>query len=125
MLPESRLPVNRIVIWLAYQLRFMANLPFNLFDILLVVVLAAGLVHGRKHGVSLELPAMIKWLTLALICAFLYGPAGTLLSAAGDFDLLPCYVAAYLALALMMFLLFSIVERRLMPRLAGSDFFGR
>jgi len=103
----------------------MSNLPFNLFDILLVVVLVAGLVHGRKHGVSLELPGMIKWVSVLLICAAIYGPAGALMAAAGEFDLLPCYVAAYLASALLMFLLFSILERRLLPRLMGSDFFGR
>ena len=103
----------------------MSTLPFNLFDILLVAVLVAGLVHGRKHGISIELPGMIKWVTLLLVCAAIYGPAGGLIAGFGEFDLLPCYVTAYLAMALLMFLLFSILERRLLPRLQGSDFFGR
>jgi uncharacterized membrane protein required for colicin V production len=102
-----------------------STLPFNLFDILLVVVLVAGLVHGRKHGISLELPSMIKWVCLVLVCAFVYGPAGNLISAAGEFDLLPCYLTAYLGVALLLFLLFSILERRLISRLTGSDIFGR
>jgi hypothetical protein len=103
----------------------MSPLPFNLFDILLVVVLVAGLVHGRKNGVSIELPGMIKWVTLMLVCAAVYGPAGGLIAGFGEFDLLPCYLSAYLAAALLMFLLFSILERRLLPRLQESDFFGR
>jgi len=68
---------------------------------------------------------MLKWLALVLICAFAYGPAGNLISAAGEFDLLPCYLTAYLGVALLLFLLFSILERRLISRLTGSDIFGR
>jgi uncharacterized membrane protein required for colicin V production len=103
----------------------MSSLPFNLFDILLVVMLVAGLVRGRRHGISLELPGMIKWVSLMLVCAAFYGPAGGLIAGFGEFDLLPCYLSAYLGAALLMFLLFSILERRLLPRLQESDFFGR
>src|SRR5437016_6066293 len=103
----------------------MANPPFNLFDVLLVVVLVAGIVHGRKHGVTLELLSMAKWLTLLLICAVAYGPAGSLISSAGIFDLLSCYLFAYLGLALVVLLLFSILERRWVPKLTCSDIFGR
>jgi uncharacterized membrane protein required for colicin V production len=103
----------------------MANLPFNLFDILLVIILVAGIIQGRKHGISLELLGMTKWLTLVLVCAALYGPAGNLISWVGDFDLLSCYLFAYMAVALLLFLLFSIVERRVVPKLTGSDIFGR
>ena len=103
----------------------MSTLPFNLFDILLVVVLAAGVIRGRRHGISLELPGMIKWVCLMLVCAVVYKPAGLLISGVGDFDLLPCFLSAYLGVALLMFLLFSILERRLLPRLMENDFFGR
>jgi uncharacterized membrane protein required for colicin V production len=103
----------------------MSTLPFNLFDILLVVVMAAGVVRGRRIGISQELPGMIKWVCLMLVCAIVYKPAGLLVSAFGEFDLLPCYLSAYLGLALLMFLLFSILERRLLPRLMENDFFGR
>jgi hypothetical protein len=103
----------------------MANPPFNLFDVLLAVVLIAGIVQGRKHGVSLELLSMAKWLILMLVCAAAYGPAGTLISVTGTFDLLSCYLFAYLGLALLIFLLFSILERRWLPKLTGSDIFGR
>lgn len=107
------------------NLRAMANPPFNLFDVLLAFVLVAGVIQGRKHGVSLELLSMAKWLTLVLVCAAVYNPAGSLISAAGAFDLLSCYLVAYLGVALLIFLAFSILERRLVPRLTGSDIFGR
>lgn len=103
----------------------MATPPFNLFDVLFIVVLVGGIVHGRKHGVSLEVLSMSKWVALVLVCAFVYRPAGALISATGLFDLLTCYLFAYLGAALVIFLVFSILERRLAPRLVGSDIFGR
>jgi hypothetical protein len=103
----------------------MANPPFNLFDVLLAIVLVGGIVHGRKHGVSLELLGMAKWLTLLVGCAVVYGPLGSLAAGTGFFDLLSCYLFAYLGAALLIFFLFSLLERRLEPKLTGSDIFGR
>jgi hypothetical protein len=103
----------------------MANPPFNLFDILLVIVLVGGIIHGRKHGVCLEVLSMAKWLTLVLVCAVVYRPVGALVAAADFFDLLSCYLLAYLGAALVVFLGFSVLERRLAPKLTGSDIFGR
>jgi hypothetical protein len=103
----------------------MANLPFNLFDILLVLLLVAGIIQGRKHGVSLELLTAGKWLTLVLVCAAVYNPLGNLISMTGGFDLLSCYLFAYLGTGVLVFMLFSILERRWLPKLTGSDIFGR
>lgn len=103
----------------------MANPPFNLFDLLLLAVLAGGLVHGRRHGLSMELLSMTKWLALVLACAALYGPLGGLAAEAGFFDLLSCYLFSYLGVALFIFAAFSVLERKLKPKLAGSDIFGR
>ena len=100
-------------------------MPFNLFDIVLLLVLAGGIVHGRKHGFSEELLRVIKWVALVFVCAGLYRPIGTTLAQTGVLDLLSCYLVAYLGIALSIFLCFSIVERRLAPRLVGSDVFGR
>lgn len=100
------------------------KLPINLFDFLLLAILAAGLVRGRKHGFSVEVLSLLRWITLLLACAFLYGPAGTAMAEAASFDLLTAYLLAYLGTALTVFLVFSIIERRLGPRLAGSDIFG-
>jgi hypothetical protein len=103
----------------------MANPPFNLFDVLLAIVLVGGIVQGRKHGISVEVVSLAKWLTLVLVCAAVYTPAGDLIAHAGDFDLLACYLTSYLGVALLIFLLFSVLERRLAPKLTGSDIFGR
>lgn len=100
------------------------NLPVNLFDLLLLAVLVAGLTRGRKHGFTVELLSLLKWVTLLLVCAVVYGPAGSVVAELGAFDLLSAYLLAYLGTALAVFLVFSIIERRVGPRLAGSDIFG-
>jgi hypothetical protein len=100
-------------------------MPFNLFDVLLVLVLLGGIFHGRKHGFSEEMLCSIKWLVVLFGCATLYQPTGTAIAESGAFDLLSGYIIAYLGLALAIFLIFSFVERRLAPKLLGSDIFGR
>jgi len=71
-----------------------AELPFNLFDILLLAILAAGIMRGRKRGLSNELVGLAKWVTLLFGCALLYRPAGTLVANAGPFSLLTAYLFA-------------------------------
>lgn len=101
------------------------DLPFNLFDILLVVVLVAGLVHGRRQGLSREFLSLVKWAVLLFACALLYRPAGVVIANTGFLSLLTSYLVAYVGTALLIFLFFSILERRWAPKLAGSDVFGR
>ena len=101
------------------------NLPFNLFDLLLVLILAAGLLHGRKHGLSVELLRLLKWLTVLAVCAVLYGPLGELLAQSGQFDLLSAYLLTYLLAGLGVFLLFALIQKRVGPKLIGSDVFGQ
>ena len=88
------------------------SFAINLFDFLLIAVLVAGLLYGRKQGLSIELLASAKWLTLLLGCAALYRPTGMLVSQAAGLNLLTGY-------------LLSGVQKRLAPRLAGTDAFGR
>jgi len=101
------------------------DLPFNLFDILLVVILVAGLVHGRKQGLSRELLRLIKWAALLFASALIYQPVGLVIAKTSFFSLLTSYLFAYLGTALLIFGLFSLLERRWAPKLAGSDVFGR
>jgi len=103
----------------------MLELPFNLFDILLGAVLVAGLLHGRKHGLSRELVSLMKWITLLFSCALVYRPAGGLIADTGVLSLLTAYIFTYLGTALLIFLLFSALERKWNPKLEGSDIFGR
>ncbi len=101
------------------------NLPFNFFDLLLVLILAAGMMRGRKHGLSVELLSLLKWLTLLVVCSAIYAPVGALLAQSGTFDLLSAYLLTYLLTGLGVFLAFALIQKRVGPTLIGSDVFGR
>jgi uncharacterized membrane protein required for colicin V production len=101
------------------------SLPFNVFDVALVVVLGIGILAGRKHGLSEELMSLVKWLAVAIGCAFLYQPAGEWLAGASPFSLLSSYLMVYTAGALLILAAFALLKHRLGGKLIGSDIFGR
>ena len=90
----------------------MLDLPINLFDILLVGVVVAGIIRGRKHALSHQLLSLGKWLSILLGGAVIYGPAARLVAQAGFFDPVSSCVMAYLGWALLVFLFFSFVKRK-------------
>jgi uncharacterized membrane protein required for colicin V production len=101
------------------------KLPVNVFDLVLVVVLAAGVMRGRKHGMSEELLSLLKWLTILIGCAVAYGPVGNFfLSTTNVFSRLSCYLMAYLGVGLVILTLFAAIKRALGGKLLGSDLFG-
>ena len=55
------------------------QLPINLFDAVLIIVLGIGLYEGRKHGMSEELLRLLKWLAIVFGCAVIYEPVGRML----------------------------------------------
>ncbi len=101
------------------------SLPFNAFDVALVVVLGLGIFAGRKHGMSEELMGLIKWLAVAIGCALVYQPAGEWLAASSPFSLLSSYLMVYISTALLILGIFALLKHRLGGKLIGSDIFGR
>jgi len=47
-------------------------LPFNAFDLLLVVISRAGIYTGRKEGMSADSFHFLRWLCIVFICAAAY-----------------------------------------------------
>jgi hypothetical protein len=101
------------------------KLPFNWFDLLIFVLLFVGLQRGRKHGMSEELVGMLTWLTIAVGCAILYNPIGTLLAQSSVFSLLSSYLMAYVGIALVVIALFAALKKTAGEKLIGSDIFGK
>ena len=84
------------------------KLPFNAFDLVLVAVLVAGVLYGRKHGMSEELLNLIKWLTILFACATLYEPVADLFGQfTSQFSRLTCFLLAYAAVALVILVVFA------------------
>jgi len=104
----------------------LVNLPVSVFDLALITVLAAGLFSGRKHGMSIELLDLLKWLAILVGGSAVYALAGEELARFSRFfGLLFCYIAAYLGTALAIWLLFTFLKRSMGGKLVGSDIFGR
>src|ERR1041384_1335981 len=103
----------------------MDALPFNAFDLFFVAILIAGIMKGRKAGMSGELMSMLKWLTILLLCAVAYEPLGSFLGqSTALFSKFWCYMTAYIGTALVVMLIFAGLKNSLGGKLAGSDAFG-
>jgi uncharacterized membrane protein required for colicin V production len=104
----------------------LCELPINLFDLVVIAALAAGILRGRKHGMSEELLNLLKWLAILVGCAAAYEPGADLIRQFTNmFSRLTCNLIAYVGGALLIFLLFVGIKRLFSGKLVGSDVFGR
>jgi len=102
------------------------QLPINLFDLVVIVVLLAGITRGRKHGMSEELMSLLSWLAILFGGAAVYKPGGELLRQfISMFGRLSCYLVTYVGVGLLVLLLFAGIKRTVGGKLVGSDIFGR
>src|SRR5436190_15936559 len=101
------------------------QLPFNGFDVILIVALGLGIYYGRKKGMSGGLMPMSKWLAIVFGCAALYLPLGSFLaSSTSMFSTLFCYVVAYIGSMILIVLVFLGISHAMGGKLVGSDVFG-
>ena len=101
------------------------NLPFNWFDIALLVVLFLGLTRGRKNGLSAELIGTFQWLVLVFGCAFAYGPVAEFITSTSTmFSLFSANLLAYIGAALLITSLFAFLKKASGGKLISGDTFG-
>jgi uncharacterized membrane protein required for colicin V production len=101
------------------------KLPINWFDVVVLAVLVAGILHGRKRGMSEELLNVIKWVAVVLGCAVLYEPVGRMLAQSSPFSLLSSYLIVYTVGGLLILGFFALFKHAIGGKLLGSDIFGR
>jgi uncharacterized membrane protein required for colicin V production len=101
------------------------QMPFNVFDVILAAVLLAGVLRGRKHGMSEELMGMIKWLLIVVCCGWFYQPAGQWLATFASFSLLWSYIFVYVVGAALILAFFALIKHQIGGKLIGSDIFGK
>ncbi|HWD94359.1 MAG TPA: CvpA family protein [Verrucomicrobiae bacterium] len=100
------------------------NLPFNWFDIALLIVLALGLSRGRKHGMSTEIMLVIKWVAIILVGGLCYGVVGDVISDNTVFTRRSSYLMAYSCIAIFIAVAFLAIKKMAHGKLIGSDAFG-
>jgi uncharacterized membrane protein required for colicin V production len=103
----------------------MKDFSLSWVDFAVVLLLFVGLWRGRKRGMSEELLDIIKWALIVVLAGIGYQPvAQLLLSFTSVFGLLSMYVTTYMALALIITIVFSIIRKQVGAKLIGSDAFG-
>lgn len=104
----------------------MSKMPFNYFDIALVVWLIVGLFRGRKHGMSEELLPLVQWLLIIVVSSQCYSMIAPLIvQNVPGYSLLWANLTAYCAIAITLKLIFSKIKTVMGEKLVGSDMFGR
>ena len=99
-------------------------LPFNWFDLALLLVLALGVSRGRKHGMSTEVMLVIKWLAIIIVGGFAYNVVGDIIADNTVFTPLSSYMMAYFCIALFIAVAFLAIKKMAHGKLVGSDAFG-
>jgi uncharacterized membrane protein required for colicin V production len=100
------------------------NLPFNWFDIAILLVLGFGVQRGRKHGMSEEAMMVLKWIAIVVVGGLGYGVVGDLITDNTVFTRLSAYLMAYFVIALFITVAFLVIKKLSNGKLVGSDVFG-
>ncbi len=109
------------------------KLAFNWFDVALVAVLAFGFWRGRKRGMSREFLPVSMWLIIIIAGGFGYEWVGDQLIKQGVIrsvfgksflERTAGYLSAYLLIAFLIYLIFSIIKNLLKAKVEGSNTFG-
>jgi uncharacterized membrane protein required for colicin V production len=99
------------------------NLAFSWFDLVFVIVLGFGLFRGRHNGLSRELIPLLQWAVLVIVCGLGYPTVAQLCITYLKWGKTIADITGYLALALVIFGIFSILKRLFTERLVKNDTF--
>jgi len=99
-------------------------MPFNWFDIAIILFIGLGISRGRKHGMSQEVILVLKWVSIILVCGLFYGVVGDVISNSTVFTHLAAYLMAYIVMALGITASFWAITKLANGKLVGSDVFG-
>jgi uncharacterized membrane protein required for colicin V production len=101
------------------------RLPFNWFDVALVLVLAFGLFRGRKNGMSKELLPFFQWFSAMLVAGLAYPLlTNVLVNSAGLRRNTGTLILAYLVIVAVVLFIFSMIRHSMKSKTGGSSFFG-
>jgi uncharacterized membrane protein required for colicin V production len=100
------------------------SLPVNWFDATLIIVLGFGLFRGRKNGMTKEILPTFEWLILVAGAGLGYPFLAQYYVSACNLSRLSAALLAYMTIAFVIFLIFSLIRKGLAPRLTGSNIFG-
>lgn len=95
------------------------------FDVLVVALIVVGFYRGRKRGMSEEFPLLIQWIVILTGGAFLYRPAGELVSDLTGMGKLFWFVMIYLLWAITVKTVVTWIVRAKGDKVNLADTFGK
>lgn len=101
------------------------NMPFNWFDIAVVLMLFIGYQRGKARGMSQESFSVLKWVTIVIVAAIAYEPLGSWISSMAKLSPLISFLIAYTLVAGLVALVFVFLSGSLGEKIKGSDAFGK
>jgi uncharacterized membrane protein required for colicin V production len=106
-------------------LKAASGLSVGWVDFLTLLVLAVGVLRGRKRGLSEEILDTIMWLTIIVTGGMFYRTVGDFLSQKPLFSKLTYYMLSYILIALVIKIIFTLIKSKFGAKVAESDMFGR
>lgn len=103
----------------------MDAVPGNLFDGVVLILLIIGILRGRKRGMSEEILSLFQVLTVLVVCGLYHDRLGQIFAKLSGVTLLYGYLFCYLAMLIIITVLFSSLKRAVGEKLVSSDLFGR
>lgn len=95
------------------------------FDFLVVGLMVAGILHGRKRGMTEEFPALLQWIVILVGGALLYKPIGSLLSNMTGMGKLFWFVMSYLLWGITIKLATVWIVRSMGDKISLSNMWGK
>ena len=102
----------------------MGFLHYHWFDLVTLVIIVAGLLYGRKQGLSVELVPLLHWVTLIIVCGTFCESLGAPIAKLIEIQLNEAAVFVYLFLAVVISYGFWTIRKTLARGLPGADYFG-
>ena len=101
------------------------NLPFNWFDLAVVLMIVVAYTPGKNNGMSQESLAVLKWVALVVVTAIAYEPLGVWAASTLKIGKLFAFLLSYCLVASVILCAFVFINRTLGEKLKGSDAFGK
>src|SRR5277367_4128658 len=99
------------------------RISLSWFDAVFVAWLGFGLFRGRRNGMSKELIPLLQWLAIAIVCGLGYPVIAQMCVNYLAWGKTISDVTGYLALALVIFIIFTALKSHFTEQLVASDYF--
>lgn len=100
------------------------KLQVNWVDCAVLLLVFAGVMRGRKRGMSQELLDVTKWFLVLIVAGLVYEPGGRMLAQAMSLSRLTGYLGMYALVLVGIVMTFALIRGWMGEKLVSADTFG-